>query len=117
MLRYILPLLGLTLLAIFAALYAFDSDAYYRALTTIGIKPTKYPFVDWEYIGANIRCWNNNIDVYIADPCDVMNRPYNYSPLSLRAVSFRPTEFGRADRHRHRRCVLAVALLGRQTSE
>ena len=91
MLRYILPLLGLTLLAIFAALYAYDIDAYSRALTTIGIKPTKYPFVDWEFFGANIRCWNDNIDVYIANPCDPFNRPYHYSPLWLRAV-FIPTD-------------------------
>ena len=91
MLRYVLPLLGLALLAIFAALYAFDNDAYFRVLTTIGIKPFKYPFIDWEYIGAGIRCWNNNIDVYIADPCDVMNRPHGYSPLWLRAV-FIPTD-------------------------
>ena len=39
MLRCILPLLGLALLAIFAALYAFDIDAYFLVLTTIGIKP------------------------------------------------------------------------------
>jgi hypothetical protein len=90
-LRYILPLLGLALLAIFAVLYVFDIDAYYGALTTIGIKPFKYPFIDWEYITAGIRCWNNNIDVYIADPCDVMNRPHGYSPLWLRAV-FIPTD-------------------------
>jgi hypothetical protein len=86
MMRYIVPLLGLTLLAIFAVLYAVDTGAYYRVLTTIGIIPFKYPFVDWENMGAAIRCWNNNIDVYIADPCDVMNRPHGYSPLWLRAV-------------------------------
>jgi hypothetical protein len=90
-LRYILPLLGLALLAIFAVLYVFDIDAYYGALTTIGIKPTKYPFIDWEFISAGIRCWNNNIDVYIANPCDVFNRPHDYSPLWLRLV-FIPTD-------------------------
>jgi hypothetical protein len=79
MLRYILPLLGLALLAIFAVLYAFDIDAYYRVLTTIGIKPFKYPFLDWEAIGAVIKCWNNNIDVYITNPCDALNRVHTLS--------------------------------------
>jgi hypothetical protein len=32
MLRYIVPMLGLTLLATFAALYVVDTDAYLRAL-------------------------------------------------------------------------------------
>ena len=91
MLRYILPLLGLTLLAIFAVLYAFDIDAYYQVLTTIGIKPLKYPFQDWEYIGAAIRCWNDNVDVYITNPCDALNRLHSYSPLWLRLV-FIPTD-------------------------
>jgi hypothetical protein len=92
MLRYIVPLLGLMLLAIFAVLYVVDTDAYSRALTTIGIIPFRYPFLDWEFIGAGIRCWNNNnIDVYITDPCDVLSRPFAYSPLWLRAV-FIPTD-------------------------
>ena len=91
MLRYILPLLGLALLAIFAVLYAFDIDAYSRVLATIGIKPLKYPFMDWEAIAAVIKCWNNNIDVYIANPCDAFNRVHTLSPLWLRAV-FIPTD-------------------------
>lgn len=91
--RSVVPLLGLTLLATFAVVYALHTHAYYRVLTMIGINPTLYPFVDWEYIGAGIRCWNNNIDVYIEDPCDVGNRPHDYSPLWLRAV-FIPTDRG-----------------------
>jgi hypothetical protein len=46
MLRCLVPLLGLTLLAIFAELYAIDPTAYYRALARIGIDVWKYPFVD-----------------------------------------------------------------------
>jgi hypothetical protein len=92
MLRYVVPLLGLMLLAIFATLYAFEPNAYYRTLETIGIQPFKYPFLDWEYIGASIKCWNEGINVYITDPCDVLNRVHDgYSPLWLRAV-FLPTD-------------------------
>jgi hypothetical protein len=91
MLRYIIPLLGLTLLAIFAVLYVVDTDAYSRALSAFGFIPFKYPFLDWEETPAAIKCWNNNIDVYIADPCDVLNRPHVNSPLWMRAA-FIPTD-------------------------
>src|SRR3984893_5896600 len=89
--RYIIPLLGLMLLAIFSVIYLADTEAYSRALKVWGIIPFIYPFLDWEAVSAAIRCWNNNIDVYIADPCDVLNRPHLYSPLWLRAT-FIPTD-------------------------
>src|ERR1700730_2504029 len=89
--RYIVPLLGLTLLAIFSVIYLADTEAYSHALKVWGIIPFTYPFLDWEAVSAAIRCWNNNIDVYIADPCDVLNRPHLYSPLWLRAT-FIPTD-------------------------
>jgi hypothetical protein len=91
MMRYIVPLIGLILVLIVAVLYVVDTYAYSRALTAMGIIPFRYPFIDWEYIANGIRCWNNNIDVYVANPCDILNRPHNYSPLWLRAV-FIPTD-------------------------
>ena len=90
MLRCLVPLFGLALLALFAVLYAVEPKVYYRALDTIGISPFKYPFLDWEYIGANIKCWGEGINVYITNPCDVTYRTYDLSPLLLRAV-FIPT--------------------------
>jgi hypothetical protein len=90
MLRCLVPLLGLSLLAIFAALYMVDPTAYYRALVTIGVPAWTYPFIDWEFIGAGIKCWSEGINVYITNPCDLLNRLHNYSPLFLRAV-FIPT--------------------------
>ena len=89
-LRCLVPLLGLALLAIFAALYTVDPKAYYRALDTIGVPAWTYPFIDWEVLGAAIKCWSEGINVYITNPCDVLNRPHVYSPLFLRAV-FIPT--------------------------
>jgi hypothetical protein len=92
MLRCLVPLLGLALLAILGALYAIDFKNYYRALATgAGMVPFKYPFVDWEYVSANIKCWNEGINVYITNPCDVLDRVYNLSPLWLRAI-FIPTD-------------------------
>ena len=91
MLRCLVPLLGLSLLAIFAALYTRDSGVYYQALVTIGVPAWTYPFIDWEYIGAGIKCWNEGINVYITNPCDLLNRSHVQSPLWLRAV-FIPTD-------------------------
>ncbi len=94
MLRCLVPLLGLTLLVALAVLYAVDFKDYHRSLATIfGFNTGPYPFFDWEYIGAGIKCWSQGINVYAADPCDLLNRPHDYSPLWLRAV-FIPT--GRA---------------------
>ena len=90
-LRCLVPLLGLALLGILAALYTLNPKVYYRALVTIGFPPFSYPFLDWESIGAAIKCWSEGINVYIANPCDVLNRLHNYSPLLLRAV-FIPTD-------------------------
>jgi hypothetical protein len=47
--------------------------------------------MDWEFIGAGIKCWNEGINVYITNPCDLWNRPHNYSPLWLQAT-FIPTD-------------------------
>lgn len=92
-LRSILPLMGLIFLAVIAALYVVDFKDYYRVLATLGVPIPNYPFIDWEYIGAGIKCWSEGINVYVTDPCDVAHRVQDLSPLWLRAV-FIPT--GRA---------------------
>jgi hypothetical protein len=89
-LRCVVPLVGLALLAIFATLYSVDRNAYYSILNKISYSPFTYPFLDWEFISASIKCWSEGINVYINN-CDVMNTPFNYSPLWLRAV-FVPTD-------------------------
>ena len=55
MLRFLVPRLGLALLAIFAALYTVDPKVYYQSLVAVGAAWT-YPFIDWEFIGAGIKC-------------------------------------------------------------
>src|ERR1700739_4456307 len=91
MLRCLVPLVGLALLAIFAELYTVYPNVYYRVLNSIGVPAFTYPFIDWEFISAGIKCWREGINVYIANPCDVFNRPHVYSPLFLRLI-FIPTE-------------------------
>jgi hypothetical protein len=84
------PLLGLILLAVMGVLYRIEPGLYRTILTTAGMNPFRYPFLDWEYIGAGAKCWKQGVDVYIDDPCDVLNRVHGYSPLWLRAT-FIPT--------------------------
>ena len=82
--RLFAPLLGLSLLGAAAGLYVHDTELYYKALTWLGIDPFRHPFVDGEYILAAIKCWRQGTDVFIANSCDVLARPFAYSPLWLR---------------------------------
>jgi hypothetical protein len=86
----VVPVLGLTLLGVFAALYAVDHPLYDAIITAMGIVPFRYPFLDWEYIANVAACWKRGIDVYVENPCDVLGRTHAYSPLWLRAT-FVPT--------------------------
>jgi hypothetical protein len=83
--RFIVPAAGLAALALFAALYLWRREAYFDALSFIGIAPYKIPFFDLEYILAGPDCWRRGIDVYVGNPCDLENRAWTYSPLLLRA--------------------------------
>ena len=86
----ILPAIGIALLAVFGLLYAFDYDLYLRILAwpIDGVFP--YPFLDWIFVPAQIDCWRQGVDVYVATACDPLNRPMSYSPLWLR-LTFIPT--------------------------
>jgi hypothetical protein len=90
--RYRLAVIGLGLLALamMAWLFVRDPSLYQRVLFAWGIGPFRYPFLDWEYLPASASCWRQGVNVYVATPCDVLNRPHNYSPLWLRAW-FLPT--------------------------
>jgi len=91
-LRLVAPLAGLTLFALFAALYLGDRDLYVRIMGLWGVPAYRYPFLDWEGASAFIECWRRGIDVYVSDPCDVRGQVFNYSPLWLEArfVPFGP---------------------------
>ena len=88
--RLIAPLTSLTLLGVFAALYCTYPNLYEHILTVYGFEPFRYPFIDAEFIGRGVECWNRGVNVYLGNPCDILNRPHSYSPLWLRAT-FLPT--------------------------
>jgi hypothetical protein len=83
-LRLTVPAAGLTAMSAFALLYHLEPEYYYRALAFIGIRPFRYPFLDLQVILAGVDCWQHHIDVYVYNPCDVLGRAYDYSPLWLR---------------------------------
>jgi hypothetical protein len=88
--RAIPSLVALCLFLVISAIYLLGHDDAYRAiLRTYGIDPFKFPFVDISGSLAAWDCTRLGIDVVEHDPCDVLGRGYNYSPLWM-AASFIP---------------------------
>jgi hypothetical protein len=83
-LRFTTPGAGLAAMIALALLYRLEPQSYYGFFASIGILPFRYPFVDLQFILAAVDCWRTGIDVYINNPCDVLDRLFNYSPLWLR---------------------------------
>jgi hypothetical protein len=79
-----IPAAGVVAMIALALLYYLEPRAYYRVFKFIGIAPLRYPFLDLQFILASVHCWQQGIDVYVNDPCDVLGRPFDYSPLWLR---------------------------------
>lgn len=84
--------------SIFIALYAlhvFGQEALYRALlSSWGIVPFDFPFVDIHGVLSSLECWRQGVDVYVTNPCDVLDRVFFYSPLLLWAA---PLGLGTSD--------------------
>lgn len=84
--RFLVPGLGLLLLALFAALYTVDRPLYTQALATWGADPFRFPFVDTDSNLAAIDCARRGADVFAFNPCAAVIGRYNYSPLLLLAT-------------------------------
>ncbi len=81
-------LVGIIALALVSALWLVgDHSAYDRLLSLWGIRPFSFPFVDLSGSLAAWECARKGIDVVIADPCDVLNRGYNFSPFWMDIAS------------------------------
>jgi len=65
-----------------AYLYKYgDRHLYENILTTYGVVPFRFPFLDISFPLAAWECSRQGIDVILSDPCDVLHRSFNYSPL------------------------------------
>src|SRR5271163_3129606 len=91
--RFAISTIGLSLLALFGALYVNHPYVYQEVMTAIMKVPVSRPFVDWEWITSSIECWTKGVDVYAKSPCWIWHDyGFNYSPLWLRATFLRFVE-------------------------
>jgi hypothetical protein len=88
--RVIAPSAALVAFFALTALYVLgDHPAYAAILRFWGIAPGAFgPFLDMHGLTAAWRCHHLGLDVVARDPCDVMDRSFNYSPLWLSLAPF-----------------------------
>ena len=66
----------------FSLLYLYgDRGIYFGLLESWGAAPFSFPFLDISGSLAAWECARQGIDVIIADPCDILQRSYSYSPI------------------------------------
>jgi hypothetical protein len=84
--RFAATIAGLLVFLGMSCLYTFaDRSLYEDILTSYGIGPFRFPFVDISGALAAWECARQGLDVILSDPCDVLRRGYNYSPLWMAA--------------------------------
>ena len=94
--RVLPSLVGLAAFLGMALLWVYGDHALYlHVLRLWGMAPFDYPFLDLDGNLAAWECSRQGIDVILADPCDVLQRGYNYSPLWM---SIDGIPLGRQDR-------------------
>jgi hypothetical protein len=80
---------GAALFAVMALLYLAGAAKAYRAILKIwGIKPWPFAFLDTDTVLSAVRCLRGGVDVYVANPCDPLGRPFDYSPLWMALTAF-----------------------------
>jgi hypothetical protein len=84
--RWLVPVLGLSALALAAVGYRYAPAVYFHVLTIVMLHPYRVPFIDAQQIPAVIDCWKHGVDVFVSAPCDPLHRVLAYSPLFLRAT-------------------------------
>ena len=57
-------------------------------LLSWGMLPFPFPFLDTDTVLSALRCLREGIDVFETNPCDVLTRVYDYSPVWLHAAAF-----------------------------
>lgn len=68
--------------AVFATLYLSGRHgAYAQGLMSWGMRPYDWPFLDTDTVLSAVRCLRQGVDAYVANPCDPLERAFDYSPL------------------------------------
>lgn len=74
--------IGLVAVIVFAGLWMSGAHSiYYQLFTLWGIPPFKFPFIDVDGSLAAWECARKGVDVIVMNPCDILERGYNYSPF------------------------------------
>ena len=58
-----------------------DRSLYFALLENWGAAPFRFPFLDISGSLAAWECARQGVEVIVSDPCDVLQRPYSYSPI------------------------------------
>jgi hypothetical protein len=67
---------------------------YFGVLRFLQVTPFRFPLLDTQFVLAAAQCSRHGFNVYVSNPCDVLGRLYDYSPLWLAAA---PHWLGTAD--------------------
>ena len=77
----------------FAVLYhVMDRTRLTDLMSLWGFKAWAFPFLDTETVMSALRCLRQGVDVFVANPCDPLDRVYDYSPVWLLFAVFPVTE-------------------------
>lgn len=80
--RAVPALTGAIAFAFMAWLYVQGDLLLYRGLVRAwGVKVWAFPFLDTDTVLSAVRCLNRGVDAYVTNPCDVLGRQYDYSPM------------------------------------
>jgi hypothetical protein len=72
-----------------AAVYCIGDKSLYRSIIMgWSIEPFDFPFLDTDTVLSALRCQRLGVDVYVTNPCDPLNRVYDYSPLWMSLARF-----------------------------
>ncbi len=76
------PASALLVFFTFSLLYLHgDRSLYFALLENWGAAPFRFPFLDISGSLAAWECARQGVEVIISDPCDILQRPYSYSPV------------------------------------
>jgi hypothetical protein len=82
--RLILPLTAGAVFAVLWIVRATGQVALYDSIVSAwGVIPFESPFVDIHGVLSSVQCWGEGVNVYVANPCDVLERVFFYLPLLM----------------------------------
>jgi len=82
--RLALPAVAVAAFVFGCLVYALAAKStYFAMLYGWGAVPVDYPFIDTHTVLSARVCSAHGIDPFVSNPCDVLARPFLYSPLFL----------------------------------